>query len=159
MRASARRGIRAAVLLAFASSFAVLWVAAPTPAEAAMPWTTSDSPKPPSSAAKPAPSLTEALGSVGDLSHELKLIDRRLVGIEHTLTPIQKAVVGIDTSLGPVGDLAKPDGLRAALEPIVDRAFERARGLILLATGCVAGLIVLHALMRRWTARRDAGGT
>jgi hypothetical protein len=26
------------------------------------------------------------------------------------------------------------------------------RGLILLATTCAAGLIVLHALLRRWTA-------
>ena len=157
MRASARRGKRAAVLLGGASAFAIPWVAAPTPAGAAMPWESSDPPKAPSSAAKPAPSLTEALVSVGDLSHELKLIDRRLVGIEHTLTPIGKAVVGIDASLGPVGDLAKPDGLRAAVDPIVDRVFERARGLILLATGCAAGLIVLHALMRRWTARRNAG--
>ena len=49
------------------------------------------------------------------------------------------------------------NGLRAAVEPIVDRAFERPRGLILLVTGCAAGLIVLHALMRRCTARRDAG--
>jgi hypothetical protein len=28
----------------------------------------------------------------------------------------------IDASLGPVGDLAKPDGLQAALGPVVDRA-------------------------------------
>ncbi len=157
MRASARRGKRAAVLLAVVTAFAIPWVAAPTPAGAAMPWSSSDPPKAAASAARPTPSLTDALVSVGDLSHELKLIDRRLVGIEQTLTPIGKAVVGIDASLGPVGDLAKPDGLRAAVDPIVDRVFERARGLILLATGCMAGLIVLHALMRRWTARRDAG--
>jgi hypothetical protein len=96
MRASARRGKRAAVLPVAASAFAIPWVAAPTPAGAAMPWASSDPPK--------------------------------------------------------------PDGLRAAVDPIVDRVFERARGLILLATGCAASLIVLHSLMRRWIARRDAAG-
>jgi hypothetical protein len=160
MRVIARRGRWAGVLAALALAAGAAM--APGPAAASTP------------APKSAPSLTEALVSVGDLSHELKLIDRRLVGLEHSLASLEKSVGGIgasvatleksvggiDAALAPVGALARPDGLRAALEPIVDstldRAFDRARGLVLLATACAAGLIVLHALMRRWTARRDA---
>ncbi|RPH43436.1 MAG: hypothetical protein EHM87_13785 [Burkholderiales bacterium] len=159
MRVIARRGRWAGVLTAFA--FAGVGAVAPAPAAASTA----------STAPKPAPSLTEALISVGDLSHELKLIDRRLVGLEHALASLEKSVGGIggslasleksvgsiDGTLAPVGALVRPEGLRAALDPIVDstldRAFDRARGLLLLATACAAGLIVLHALMRRWTAR------
>jgi hypothetical protein len=161
MRRIARQCRWAGVLMALA--FAVGGAMAAASAAASTP--------PP--ATKPSPSLTDALTSVGDLAHELKLIDRRLVGLEHTLASLEKSVGGIggslasleksvggiDGSLAPVGALTRPEGLRAAFEPIVesalDQAVERARGLILLATGCVAGLIVLHALMRRWTARRD----
>jgi len=147
MRRIARQCRWAGVLMALA--FAVGGAMAAASAAASTP--------PP--ATKPSPSLTDALTSVGDLAHELKLIDRRLVGLEHTLASLEKSVGGIDGSLAPVGALTRPEGLRAAFEPIVesvlDRAVERVRGLILLGTGCVAGLIVLHALMRRWTARRD----
>ncbi len=102
MRLIARQCRWAGVLMALAFAGGGAMAAANANAAASTP--------PP--ATRPSPSLTDALTSVGDLAHELKLIDRRLVGLE--------------------------------------------RGLILLATGCVAGLIVLQALMRRWTARRDA---
>ena len=99
---------RVAVVL----TLGALGAAASLPAGATLPWATPEPARPQAPAVKPAPSLTDALVSVGELGHELK-------------------------------------------QPIVDRALDRAQGLILLATGCAAGLIVLHALLRRWTARRD----
>jgi hypothetical protein len=92
-------------------------------------------PAPP--AAKPAepaahtPSIKETLTAVNQISHELKLIDARLGKLEQSLA-------GVDASLKPVGAIAQPTALRE---------------LILLAAACGAGLIVLHALLRRWSNR------
>ena len=82
-----------------------------------------------------APSVKETMAAVGQISHELKLIEARLGKIEGS-------IASVDASLAPVGALAQPGTLR---------------GLILLATACAAGLIVLHALLRRWSAppRKD----
>jgi hypothetical protein len=156
MRAIARRHGWAA-RLSMALTIGALVVSASVPAEAALPWAAAEPARPPSSATKPAPSLTDALVSVGELGRELKLIDRRLVDMEQTLKSLDKSLGGINGSLVPVADLARPEGLRAAVEPIVDRALDRAQGLILLTTACAAGLILLHALLRRWTGRRDVG--
>jgi hypothetical protein len=95
-------------------------------------------PAPP--AAKPAepaahtPSIKETLTAVNQISHELKLIDARLGKLEQSLA-------GVDASLKPVGAIAQPTALRE---------------LILLAAACGAGLIVLHALLRRWSNRAVA---
>jgi Flp pilus assembly protein TadB len=77
------------------------------------------------------PSIAETLTAVHQISRELKLIEERLGKVEQSLA-------SVDASLKPVGTLLKPAELR---------------GLILLATACAAGLIVLHAALRRWTAR------
>jgi hypothetical protein len=78
--------------------------------------------------------VKETTAAVGQISHELKLTEARLGKIEGS-------VAGVDASLAPVGALAQPATLR---------------GLILLAA-CAAGLIVLHAVLRRWSAppRKD----
>jgi hypothetical protein len=72
------------------------------------------------------PSVKETMAAVGQISHELKLIEARLGKIE-------TAVAGVNASLAPVGVLAQPGTLR---------------DLILLAAACGAGLIVLHAVLR-----------
>ena len=77
-----------------------------------------------------APSVKETMAAVGQISYELKLIEARLGKIE-------TAVAGVNASLAPVGLLAQPGALR---------------DLILLATACGAGLIVLHAALRRLSA-------
>ena len=83
----------------------------------------------PADPATRSPSIKETLAAVGQISHELKLIDERLGKME-------ESVAGINESLAPVGDLARPRALGS---------------LILLATACVAGLLVLHAALRRWS--------
>jgi len=77
------------------------------------------------------PSIKETLTAVSQISHELKQIDGRLGKLEQSLA-------SVDASLKPVGAIVQPDALRE---------------LILLATACGAGLIVLHALLRRWSHR------
>jgi small-conductance mechanosensitive channel len=74
------------------------------------------------------PSITETLTAVRQISHELKRIEERLGALEQSVTRVE-------ASLRPVGALAQPAELR---------------GLILLATACGAGLIILHAAVRRW---------
>ena len=92
------------------------------------------------SAAKPAetaahtPSIKETLTAVNQISHELKLIEVRLGKLEQSLA-------GVDASLKPVAAMAQPASLRE---------------LILLAAVCGAGLIVLQALLRRWSNRAVA---
>lgn len=85
----------------------------------------------PAAQAEDVPSLKETLKAVGQISHELKLIEARLGRLEQSLA-------GVDASLKPVGEVAQPAALR---------------DLILLAAACGAGLIVLHALLRRWSTR------
>ena len=75
------------------------------------------------------PSFKETLAAVGQISRELKSIDERLGKLE-------QSVAGVNASLEPVGGLAQPATLRS---------------LILLATACGAGLIVLGAVLRRWS--------
>lgn len=89
---------------------------------------------PPAQPAGPAvhtPSIKETLTAVSQISHELKVIEGRLGKLEQSLA-------GVDASLKPVGAIAQPAALRE---------------LILLAAACGAGLIVLHALLRRWINR------
>jgi hypothetical protein len=80
------------------------------------------------------PSIKETLTAVNQIAHELKLIDARLGKLEQSLA-------GVDASLKPVGAIAQPAALRE---------------LILLAAACGAGLLVLHALLRRWSGRAVA---
>ncbi len=94
--------------------------------------------------APPKPSMSQAFGDIGVLAHEVKLIDGRLERLE-------KSLAGIDKSLQPVGAVLEPAALRALANEAGEQAFERARALILILTACLAGLIVLHAVLRRWS--------
>ena len=53
--------------------------------------------------------------------------------------------------MGPVGNALKAEALREIVNEAGDVALDRARSLILLATACLAALIVLHAVLRRWS--------
>lgn len=85
---------------------------------------------PPAPAAH-APSIKETLAAVSQIAHELKPIDARLGKLGQSLA-------GVDASLKPVGAIVQPAALRE---------------LILRVAACGAGLIVLHALLRRWSSR------
>ena len=86
-----------------------------------------------------------ALADVGDISLELKTIDKRLQSMEHSLA-------AMSDSLAPVGELARADGLRALMGEASDLAYARTRSLIFWLTGCGAGLILLFAALRHWSS-------
>ena len=96
-------------------------------------------------AAEPAraPTLKETMAQVGRIAEELKQIDGRLQHLE-------KSVAGIDKSLLPVGNALKPETIREIVNEAGDVALDRARSLILLAVACLAALMVLYAILRRW---------
>lgn len=91
--------------------------------------------------------VKETLSAVGDIArdlNELKTIDKRLAGLE-------KSVAGIDASLVPVGEALRPERFRGMVTVASDHAYERGKALILFATACMAGLLVLGALLLRWS--------
>jgi len=98
---------------------------------------------PAAAAAQPAPTIHDTLIAVRQIAHELKAIDERLGALE-------KSVGGINASLAPVGAVVQPEKMKETLNLAGDVAWERGRALILLATACVGGLLVLHAVLRRW---------
>jgi hypothetical protein len=124
--------------------------AAPTPSQTPAPSSAAATPDPAapkavaaSKGTLDAPSIAATLGAVQEISRELKRIDERLGTLE-------RSVAGVDASLKPVGALAQPDALQAAIVQASDVLFDRARALILLVALCAAALLVLHAVLRRW---------
>jgi hypothetical protein len=94
-------------------------------------------------AARPVPTIYDTLIAVRQIAQELKAIDERLAALE-------KSVGGINVSLAPVGAVAQPEKLKETINLAGDVAWERGRALILLVTACIGGLLVLHAVLRRW---------
>lgn len=125
---------------AFVRAFAAGAIALALPASAAL--------LGPSDPAKP--TIRKTMENIGTMSEELRLVEKRLEALESSVAGLDKSVAGIDKSvasldatLKPAAELLKPGGIQALAKGVGEMAFEQVRGLILLATGCAAGLIVL----------------
>jgi hypothetical protein len=103
---------------------------------------------------KPKPTIKSAMAGVGDISVEVARIEKRLVSIDQSVAEINaslKHMEGLDKSLVPVAELTKPSGLSALIDQVSDAAFSRGVLLVLIASACAAGLIILLAYMLRWS--------
>jgi hypothetical protein len=103
---------------------------------------------------KPKPTIKSAMADVGDISVEVARIEKRLVSIDQSVAEINaslKHMESLDKSLAPVGELTRPEGLNSLIDRVSDTAFSRGVWLILIASACAAGLIILLAYMLRWT--------
>lgn len=96
------------------------------------------------------PTIRKTMENIGTMSQELRLVEKRLEALEGSVAGLDKSVAGIDksvasldTTLKPAAALLKPEGLQALARGVGEMAFEQVRGLIVLATACAAGLILL----------------
>lgn len=103
-------------------------------------------------AALPA-ALAGAVGQQPELQEALAQVEqtgRKLNALEATVASLEKSVDALSAQLAQVNSSIQP----AALQPLADGAVSaltrQARSLVLLATGCAAAIVVLHALLRRW---------
>jgi len=121
--------------------------------------------------AQPAPppkaaTIRSAMADVGDISVEVKKLEKRLEAIDQSVAAInvslkriesmEKSLAAVSKSLEPVGVLTQPEGLTSLVKAVSEEAYDRGVALILVGTGCAAGLIVLFALLRRWNDRARA---
>lgn len=91
-------------------------------------------------------SLGDAITSVADLPAQMVVLDRRVEELSKRVDELSKSVAAVNQTLAPVGALAKPEGLKPAVEAVLDAAFAKAVALLLVATACGAGLMILSRL-------------
>lgn len=96
------------------------------------------------------PTIRKTMENIGTMSQELRLVEKRLealegsvAGLDKSLAGIDKSVASLDATVKPAAALLKPEGLQALARGVGEMAFEQVRGLIVLATACAAGLILL----------------
>lgn len=94
-------------------------------------------------------SIGEAITSVADLPSQMVVLDKRVEELSKRVDELAKSVAAVNQTLAPVGALARPEGLKPVVEGALDAAFWKAVALIVLATACGAGLVVLHAVLQR----------
>lgn len=93
-----------------------------------------------------APEIQKALGQVQGAVSQLEHMQGTLEGVDKSL-----ALIG--AQLNQLNDTTRPDELRQFADQAADRATKEGRSLILLATLCGAGLLLLQSLLRRKSAR------
>lgn len=89
------------------------------------------------------PELKEALGQVQNSVQQVQVL-------EQSVRALESSVKSLDTHLTQLATSLRPETLRELTEHAGVVARSRARSTVLLATACGAGLLILHALLRRW---------
>jgi septal ring factor EnvC (AmiA/AmiB activator) len=116
----------------------------------------------PPAGAKPT-TIKSAISDVGDISTEVRKLEKHLASIEQSVAAINESLKRIESmdksfaevsaSLAPVAALTRPEGLTALISQVSDTAFSRGVALVLIGTGCAGALIVLLAYTMRWSRR------
>lgn len=99
----------------------------------------------------------ELAGAVGDEPALKEALEksaaalRQLGAVETSIRNLDRSVAGLETQVGQLGVNTHPTSLRVLADEAGGHVWHRGRELILLGTGCVAGLLLFHAILRRWS--------
>lgn len=98
------------------------------------------------------PGFRAALAELGGAAERMK-------ALEGSLRALEKSVGVLGGELARIGESTHPAAVRQLADQAGARAGEEGRSLVLLASACAAGLLLLNAALRRWTGRpaRDPG--
>jgi hypothetical protein len=92
------------------------------------------------------PELKEALARVEQTGQQIK-------ALEGSVTTLDKSVTALATQLAQLASATQPASLQQLADKTSDAFLVRVRSLLLLGTACAATLLLLHALLRRWSSR------
>jgi uncharacterized membrane protein YdfJ with MMPL/SSD domain len=90
------------------------------------------------------PVLKETLAEVEQAGQQIK-------ALEGSVTALEKSITTLGNHLPPLAAAVHPDALRQLADHTGGVASFQVRSMILLAVACAAALLVLHALLRRWS--------
>jgi hypothetical protein len=90
------------------------------------------------------PVLKETLAEVEQAGQQIK-------ALEGSVTALEKSITTLGNHLPPLAAAVHPDALRQLADHTGGVASVQVRSMILLAVACAAALLVLHALLRRWS--------
>jgi hypothetical protein len=80
----------------------------------------------------------------------MKQTGPRIQKLDESISALNQSVTLLGNEMSQIASNTQPDTLRRLTENAKKVAGIEVRSLILLATVCVAGLLLLHALLRRW---------
>jgi len=96
--------------------------------------------------------LAGAVGKQPELQEALAQVEqtgRKLNDLEATVASLEKSVSALSARLAQVSSSIQPAALQPLADGVVNALMRQARLLVLLATGCAAAIVVLHALLGR----------
>jgi len=79
---------------------------------------------------------------------------RELAAVETSIRNLDRSVTGLGTQVEQLGLNTHPSALQGVADDAGRHVWSHGSALILLASGCVAGLMVLRAILCRWSNRR-----
>ncbi len=103
--------------------------------------------------AKKADPVFESGGPIKEIAVQLQLIEKRLENIDRSvmsMKSIDKSVQELNANLGQVAAILRQENLTEIEKSAADVVLMRGVLLIIFATICGAGLIVLQAKLRHW---------
>ena len=83
----------------------------------------------------------------------LEQASERMKSLENSLGGLEQQIAALTLQLGELSGAARPEVLRELADQVGLDVSVQARSLILLATVCLAVLLILNATLRRWANR------